>query len=44
MIANIVIGRVIAVLVILAVRHIIKKRSCGDCGCGCGKDCHCNKK
>ena len=44
MIANIIIGLVIAVLFVLAVRHAIKKRQSGDCGCGCGKDCHCCKK
>ena len=47
MIANILIGLVIAGLFALAVRHALKKRhggDCCDCGCGCGKACHGGKK
>ncbi len=50
MIANIIIGLVIACLFVMAVRHVLKKHasdgcsSCGcGCGCGCGDDCHCDK-
>ena len=44
MIANIIIGLVVAILFVLAVRHAVKKRGC-DCGgtCGGGKECHCCK-
>ena len=44
MIANIVIGAVVAVLLVLAVRHSLKHRHCDSCGhCGCGKS-HCTCK
>jgi hypothetical protein len=44
MIANIVIGAVVAVLLVLAVRHSLKHRHCDGCGhCGCGKS-HCTCK
>ena len=44
MIANIIIGLAIMILFVLAVRHAVRKHRGGDCGCGCGKDCHCCKK
>jgi len=47
MVANIIIGLILAVLFALAVRHIVKKHrngDCCDCGCGCGKNCHCTTK
>ena len=44
MIANIIIGLVIAVLFVLAVRHAIKKHHCSNC-CNCGGgECCCGKK
>ena len=46
MIANIIIGLVIACLFVMAVRHVLKKRGCDGCcgcGCGCGDDCHCGR-
>ncbi len=40
MVANIIIGLVILVLFVLAVRYALKNRdcggNCGKCSCGCG--------
>ncbi len=40
MIANICVGLIIICLLVLAVRHALRKHNCNDCcSCGCGCDC-----
>ena len=45
--ANVIVGALLIVLVLLAVRRIRRKRLIGGCGCGCegcGMDCDAKKE
>ncbi len=46
MLANIIVGLIIFIFIILAVRSYIKQRKQGGCGCcaGCRMNCHSKEK